>query len=220
MPADWYSLIRSLKFNSMITYTQATIDSRYASEFGDQVRENGPYHGKVVDLPDDPPHTQFSRVGVRHDGFHGMTPIYYVRLQDIDFIGDVGVEQILQEYANRHIAMQDRNAVVNIYNSMRTAHAQEAALPRLGTEGLERVLMEMIGPLRSYGELRVQEERQDRDERIEKWLKDHRFEVQRGYKLNQEITYMVSLGSNYGMGSTLERAIFNWIERQIKKIDL
>jgi|SRR5713226_7102003 len=215
---DWYSLVRSLTFNASLTYTEADIDIRYSSQFGNQAGENGPYHGKIVNFPDNPPYLRHTRVGVRHDGFNGMTPIYYVRLEHIEFVGDKPIETILREYAQRNEDFQDIAAARAIYTEMCKAHAQEAVVPGLSHEGQEHVLSEIIGPMRSYGELRVREDRQAIEERIEKWLKDHGVEVRIGYRslMDQTIVQTIKHADNIGIGETLDEALFNWIEQLLE----
>ena len=72
-------------FNDEISFTQATLDARYTGAgLRDLQPENGPYHHyKVVDFPDNDRFSEWSRIGVRKDGFHGYSPLYYVRCQEV-----------------------------------------------------------------------------------------------------------------------------------------
>jgi hypothetical protein len=79
---DYDRFIRQLNYNDPVTYTQAEPDSRYREA---EPRRIGIFTSRIVDFPDDPPYGQFTRLGVRDDGFNGHAPIYYVRLQDILF---------------------------------------------------------------------------------------------------------------------------------------
>ncbi len=75
----------NFKFGDEISFTQATLDSRYMhGGLQDLKRENGPYsHYKVVDFTDNNQFSEFSRIGVRKDGFNGQAPLYYVRCKDV-----------------------------------------------------------------------------------------------------------------------------------------
>ncbi|WP_220199706.1 hypothetical protein [Ktedonospora formicarum] len=60
-----YSTLK-LNINDRVSFTRAEIDRRYASDFGDLLPENGPYHGySVVDFPDSDRFSPWSRIGVR-----------------------------------------------------------------------------------------------------------------------------------------------------------
>jgi hypothetical protein len=75
MAVDETKWLRELNFNDTIVYQAAVPpwDGRHADY---QVREQGPYVGKVVDFVD-------WGVGVRADGWMGEAPLYYVYLADI-----------------------------------------------------------------------------------------------------------------------------------------
>jgi len=77
-----YRFIRQLNYNDPVTYIRATPDRRYPEA---EPRWIGIFTSRIVDFPDDPPYGQFTRLGVRDDGFNGHAPIYYIRLQDILF---------------------------------------------------------------------------------------------------------------------------------------
>lgn len=68
---NWLS---ELNYNDCILYTAAfPLDGRNTAY---QVRERGPYVGRVVDFLS-------LGVGVRADGWMGQAPLYYVFLADI-----------------------------------------------------------------------------------------------------------------------------------------
>lgn len=75
----------NFSFNDPISFTCAALDARYQrAGMQDLKAENGPYHHyKVVDFCDNDRFSQFSRIGVRKDGFHGSAPLYYVRCCDV-----------------------------------------------------------------------------------------------------------------------------------------
>ena len=91
----YYDLLQRLKFNDTIVYRKASLDARYRD--AENREEPGPYQGKIVDFPDSPGSnvivTEYSRVGVRDDGFHGTAPLYYVRLGDIIKLGGLTVRE-------------------------------------------------------------------------------------------------------------------------------
>jgi hypothetical protein len=84
---DYYNLMHGLNFNDTIIYGKASLDARYPN--AESRTEYGPYQGKIVDFPDSGTVTRYTRLGVRDDGFHGDSPIYYVRLGDIIKTGEV-----------------------------------------------------------------------------------------------------------------------------------
>lgn len=219
MHENWHALIKSLNLDDPITYTQAMIDSRYASEFSDQARDNGPYHGKIVDFLDMKPiYTGYTQVGVRYDGFHGVAPLYYVQLQHIDFVGDKTVESIMGALQQREQDFQERTAAKYLYTTVRKAYEYESIIPELNDQKIkDQMLGEMIGQLRSYGALRIREDQQAREDRIEKWLKDHDIECKLQYKsmMDQTIVHMVEGNDARGTGQNLEEALLNWIEKLI-----
>ena len=75
----------NFKLGEEISFTEAQLDARYyRAGFQDLHVEDGPYHHyKVVDFPDNDSFSEWSRLGVRKDGFNGRAPLYYVRCKNV-----------------------------------------------------------------------------------------------------------------------------------------